>query len=53
MDGSGQNLERRFRLIIWSETTSWVENRCFDLSNLNQVDDAMSLHREFHLNDFK
>jgi len=53
MEGSGQNLERRFRLMVWSETTSWAQSRCSDLSNAKQTAEALSLHREFFLGDYE
>lgn len=51
MDGSGQSLERRFRLMVWSETMSWAQSRCSDLSNSRQSAEALSLHQEFFLVD--
>ena len=50
VDGSGQKLERRFRLSVWSETDSWMQTRCTDLINAERSIDANSLLREFRLN---
>ena len=50
MDGSGQKLERRFRLSVWRETDSWMQTRCTDLINAERSIDAKSLLREFRLN---
>ena len=49
MEGSGQNLERRFRLEIWRETHNWMQSRCDDLAELDREGDAASLALEFHL----
>ena len=50
VDGSGQKLERRFRLSVWSETDWWMQTRCTDLINAERNIDAKSLLREFRLN---
>ena len=50
VDGSGQKLERRFRLAVWSETDWWMQTRCTDLINDQRNIDAKSLQKEFHLN---
>lgn len=52
MEGSGQDLERRFRLSVWSETDGWMQSRCTDLVNAERTNDAKSLQREFRLCDF-
>ena len=49
MDGSGQNLERRYRLEVWRETDSWMQTRCSDLVELDRERDAASIYLEFHL----
>ena len=49
MDGSGQNLERRYRLEVWRETNSWMQTRCSDLAELDRERDAASIYLEFHL----
>ena len=50
VDGSGQKLERRFRLSVWSETDWWMQIRCTDLINAERNIDAKSLLKEFRLN---
>ena len=50
VEGSGQKLERRFRLSVWSETDWWMQTRCSDLINAERNIDAKSLLREFRLN---
>lgn len=47
MDGAGQQLERRFRLPLWRETTVWMQSRCRDLVDADQQLDAHSLYLEF------
>ncbi|MDC3048662.1 hypothetical protein OA162_03020 [Synechococcus sp. AH-736-A19] len=49
MDGSGQNLERRYRLEIWRETVYWMQTRCSDLEELHRERDAASIYTEFRL----
>lgn len=49
MDGSGQNLERRYRLEVWRETDGWMESRCSDLVELDRERDAASIYLEFRL----
>ena len=49
MDGSGQNLERRYRLEIWRETVYWMQTRCSDLEELDRERDAASIYTEFRL----
>ena len=49
MDGSGQNLERRYRLEVWRETDSWMQARCSDLVELNREGDAASIYLEFRM----
>ena len=49
MDGAGQNLERRYRLALWSETDQWMQVRCADLMEGNRKQDAASLFLEFRL----
>ena len=49
LDGSGQNLERRYRLEVWRETDSWMQTRCSDLVELDRERDAASIYLEFHL----
>ena len=49
MDGSGQNLERRYRLEIWRETDGWMQSRCSDLVELDRQRDAASIYFEFRL----
>ena len=49
LDGSGQNLERRYHLEIWRETVSWMETRCSDLQELDRERDAASIYTEFRL----
>ena len=49
MDGSGQNLERRYRLEVWRETDGWMESRCSDLVELDRERDAASIYHEFRL----
>ena len=51
LDGSGQNLERRYRLEIWRETDYWMQTRCSDLEELDRERDAASIYLEFRLND--
>jgi len=50
VEGSGQKLERRFRLSVWSETDDWMQIRCTDLINAERNIDAKSLLKEFRLN---
>ena len=50
VDGSGQKLERRFRLSVWSETDWWMQTRCTDLINDERNFDAKRLLKEFRLN---
>ena len=49
LDGSGQNLERRYRLEVWRETDNWMQSRCSDLVELDRERDAASIYLEFHL----
>ena len=49
LDGSGQNLERRYRLEIWRETVNWMQSRCSDLVELDRERDAASIYLEFRL----
>ena len=49
LDGSGQNLERRYRLEIWRETFHWMQTRCSDLQELDRDQDADSIYTEFRL----
>lgn len=49
MDGAGQNLERRYRLALWSETDQWMQVRCADLIEANRKKDASCLYLEFRL----
>ena len=49
VDGSGQNLERRYRLEIWRETVYWMQTRCSDLEELDRERDAASIYTEFRL----
>ena len=49
LDGSGQNLERRYHLEIWRETVYWMETRCSDLQELDRERDANSIYTEFRL----
>ena len=49
LDGSGQNLERRYRLEVWRETVYWMQSRCSDLKDLDRERDAASIYTEFLL----
>ena len=49
LEGSGQNLERRYRLEIWRETVYWMQTRCSDLEELDRERDAASIYTEFRL----
>ena len=49
VDGSGQKLERRYRLEIWRETVYWMQTRCSDLEELDRERDAASIYTEFRL----
>ena len=49
LDGSGQNLERRYHLEIWRETNYWIQARCRDLHELDRERDAASIYSEFRL----
>ena len=49
MDGAGQNLERRYRLVLWSETDQWMQVRCADLIEANRKKDASCLYLEVRL----
>ena len=49
LDGSGQNLERRYHLEIWRETVYWMQARCSDLKELDREGDAASIYMEFRL----
>ena len=49
LDGSGQNLERRYHLEVWRETVYWMQARCRDLQELDRERDAASIYREFRL----
>ena len=49
LDGSGQNLERRFHLEVWRETVYWMQARCSDLQELDRGGDAASIYMEFRL----
>ena len=51
MDGSGQNLERRFRLPVWQESLLWMQSRCGDLLDSGREADAKSVLVEFRIND--
>ena len=49
LDGSGQNLERRYHLEVWRETVYWMQARCSDLQELDRERDAASIYTEFRL----
>ena len=49
LDGSGQNLERRYHLEVWRETVYWMQARCSDLQKLDREGDAASIYMEFRL----
>ena len=49
LDGSGQNLERRYHLEVWKETVYWMQSRCSDLQELDRERDAASIYTEFRL----
>ena len=49
LDGSGQNLERRYHLEVWRETVYWMQARCSDLQGLDREGDAASIYMEFRL----
>ena len=49
LDGSGQNLERRYHLEVWRETIYWMKVRCRDLQELDREGDAASICMEFRL----
>jgi hypothetical protein len=49
LEGSGQNLERRYRLEVWRESDSWMQSRCSDLVELDRERDAASIYLEFRL----
>ena len=49
LDGSGQNLERRYHLEVWRETVYWMQARCSDLEEVNRERDAASIYTEFRL----
>ena len=49
LDGSGQNLERRYHLEVWRETVYWMQARCSDLLELDRERDAASIYMEFRL----
>lgn len=49
LDGSGQNLERRYHLEVWRETVFWIQARCSDLQELDREGDAASIYMEFRL----
>ena len=49
LDGSGQNLERRYHLEVWRETVYWMQARCSDLQELDRQRDAASIYTEFRL----
>ena len=49
LEGSGQNLERRYRLEVWRETDSWMQSRWSDLVELDRERDAASIYLEFRL----
>ena len=49
LDGSGQNLGRRYRLEVWRETVYWMQARCSVLQELDRERDAASIHMEFRL----
>ena len=51
MDGSGQDLERRFRLIVWRETDQWMQSRCADLIEADRKNDAASVYLEFRMKE--
>lgn len=51
MDGAGQNLERRYRLPLWSETDQWMQVRCTDLIEADRQSDADCLYHEFRLRE--
>tara|TARA_B100000073_G_C23377922_1_gene429770 strand:+ start:283 stop:456 length:174 start_codon:yes stop_codon:yes gene_type:complete len=51
LDGAGQNLERRYRLVLWSETDQWMQIRCADLIERNRKNDAVCLYLEFRMRD--
>ena len=53
MDGSGQKLEQRFRLSVWSETDGWMKARCSDLFYDERGNDAKSLLKEFRVDEIK
>lgn len=49
LDGSGQKLERRYRMEVWKETVYWMQSRCSDLEELDRERDAVSIYTEFRL----
>ena len=49
LDGSGQNLERRYHLEVWRETVYWMQARCSDLRELAREGDAASIYMGFRL----
>ena len=49
LEGSGQNLERRYHLEVWRETVCWMQARCSDLQELDRERDAASIYMEFRL----
>jgi len=49
LDGAGQNLERRYRLVLWSETDQWMQVRCADLIEKDRKNDAACLFLEFRM----
>jgi len=51
LDGSGQNLERRYHLEVWRETVYWMQARCSDLQELDREGDAASIYMEFRLKE--
>ena len=51
MDGAGQKLERRFRLIVWTETDQWMQARCADLNEADRNHDAASVFLEFRIRE--
>ncbi len=51
MDGSGQSLERRFRLSIWVETRIWMQDRYTTLFEMDRKVDANCVYLEFTLSD--
>ena len=51
MDGSGQSLERRYKLNIWVETEYWMQDRYSALVETNRIVDANCIVLEFKVSD--